>query len=108
MIILNKCEYLVSIAIITLVLSTSIIYFDTVFAQSNNQTETTDNRTSINLTAVVINSTGSIKSDIMDINQMIQTGNVSGIMEKISHMNDTVITLEECATTPRHGNYDFQ
>ena len=111
--IVTKCKILAIIVISVLSLSISMFNYDNAFSQTLNNSKsdtnniTADSRTAINLTAVVINSTESMRDNLMKLNQMIQNSDLSNATETINKMYDIVGTLQKCATSPVGSDYDF-
>lgn len=110
---MNKCKILAILVISVISLSITNFNPDNAFSQTLNNSKSgtnntdTDSRTAINLTAVVINSTESMKDDLMKLNQMIQDGDLSNATQTIDKINNTVGTLQVCATSTAGPGYDF-
>lgn len=101
--ILNKCNSLVSFVIITLLISL-LGQIDSVFSQgsgngSNSTMSGGDSRSPINITALVINSTESVKNGLIELDLMVQNGDIPKAIQKINEINETVNTLEGCVTS---------
>jgi hypothetical protein len=101
-----------SIAVILSILFISFVDSSSVYSQSTSNVSSNDNvtseiRTPINLTAVVINSTESMKEDLIKLSQIIQNGNVTNAPTLISKLNDSVEVLYQCATLPFIENFSL-
>lgn len=102
----SKCRLLALIVITVMSLSISMFEYEGAFSQSTDNVSNTDNgtgssyETPINLTAVVKDSTDSMKKNLAELNKSIQNGNVSNALKQSNELNESIDALQQCMTLP--------